>query len=70
MAAAVALAEGSELHPQVVGDALERTIALYNGGDEAARAGEHAASRLLGLRMGVRGVCCSCLRLHKLAFSV
>lgn len=42
MAAAVALAEGSELHPQVVGDALDRTMALYSnaGDDEAARAGE------------------------------
>lgn len=41
MAAAVALAEGTELHPQVVAAALEQTIALYSGAvdNEAARAG-------------------------------
>ncbi|PRW50843.1 Translational activator GCN1 isoform A [Chlorella sorokiniana] len=55
MAAAVALAEGSELHPQVVGDALERTVALYNGAgdDEAARAG--AAVALQALAPGLSG---------------
>ena len=41
MAAALALAEGTELHPQVVAAALDQTMALYSGAadDEAARAG-------------------------------